>query len=50
MSWRAPYGWIIRAKGSFDFLRRPFVVGTALRVERTYFGAQFASGEAVTLV
>jgi hypothetical protein len=38
-----------RAKGSFDFLRRECVVGTALRVERTYFGGQFASGEGVTL-
>ncbi len=37
------------ANGSFDFLRREFVVGTALRVERTYFGGQFAFGEGVTL-
>lgn len=38
-----------RAKGSFDFLRRECVVGTALRVERTYLGRQFAFGEGVTL-
>ena len=37
------------AKGSFDFLRSECVVGTALRVERTYFGGQLASGEGVTL-
>ncbi len=39
-----------RAKGSFDFFRRECVVGTALRVDRTYFGGQFAYGEGVTLV
>ena len=38
-----------RAKGSFDFLRRPFVVGIALRVDRTYLGGQLASGDGVTL-
>jgi hypothetical protein len=38
-----------RANGSFDFLRRECVVGTALRVDRTYFGGQFASREGVTL-
>lgn len=38
-----------RANGNFDFLRRECVVGTALRVERTYVGGQFASGEGVTL-
>jgi len=37
------------AKGSFDFLRRECVVGTAFKVDRTYFGGQFASGEGVTL-
>lgn len=39
-----------RAKGNLDFFRRECVVGTALRVERTYLGPQFASGEGVTLV
>lgn len=43
------YGWITRANGSFDFLSKECVVGTALRVARTYFGGQFASGEGVTL-
>jgi hypothetical protein len=37
------------AKGSFDFLRRECVVGTAFKVDRTNFGGQFASGEGVTL-
>jgi hypothetical protein len=37
------------ANGSFDFLRSEPVVGTALRVERTNFGGQLASGEGVTL-
>ncbi len=37
------------AKGSLDFLSKEWVVGTALSVERTYFGGQFASGEGVTL-
>lgn len=37
------------ANGSFDFLRREWVVGTALRVDRTYFEGQFASGEGVAL-
>jgi len=43
------YGWITRAKGNRDFLSNECVVGTALSVERTYFGAQFASGDGVTL-
>lgn len=38
-----------RAKGSFDFLRREWVVGTAFRVDRTYLGGQFASSEGVQL-
>jgi hypothetical protein len=38
-----------RAKGSFDFFKSELVVGTALSVERTYFGGQFESGEGVTL-
>jgi hypothetical protein len=38
-----------RANGSFDFLRSECVVGMAFRVERTYFGGQFASGDGVTL-
>lgn len=37
------------AKGSLDFLSNECVVGTALSVERTYFGEQLASGEGVTL-
>ena len=37
------------AKGSFDFFKREYVVGTALRVDRTYLGGQFAWGEGVTL-
>jgi hypothetical protein len=37
------------AKGSLDFLRSEWVVGTALRVDLTYFGGQFASGDGVTL-
>ena len=37
------------ANGSFDFLRREWVVGTAFKVDRTYFGEQFASGEGVAL-
>jgi hypothetical protein len=37
------------ANGSFDFLSNEFVVGTAFRVDRTYFGEQFASGDGVTL-
>jgi hypothetical protein len=49
ISWSEVYGWMTRANGSFDFLRRECVVGIALRVERTYFGGQFASGEGVTL-
>lgn len=40
---------MIKANGSFDFLRREWVVGTALSVDRTYLGGQFASGEGVTL-
>lgn len=38
-----------RAKGSLDFLRRELVLGTAFRVDLTYFGGQLASGEGVTL-
>lgn len=38
-----------RAKGSFDFLRRECVVGTALRVDRTYLGGQLASSDGVQL-
>ena len=37
------------AKGNFDFFSNECVVGTALRVERMYFGGQLAFGEAVTL-
>ena len=37
------------AKGSLDFFKRLYVVGTVLRVERIYFGGQFASGDGVTL-
>jgi hypothetical protein len=39
-----------RANGSFDFLSSECVVGTAFKVDRTYLGGQFASGEGVTLV
>lgn len=38
------------AKGSFDFLRTEFCVGTALIVDRIYFEGQLAVGEAVTAV
>ena len=38
-----------RAKGNLDFLSSECVVGTAFKVERTYFGEQLASGEGVTL-
>ena len=37
------------AKGSLLFLSNEWVVGTAFNVDRTYFGAQLASGEGVTL-
>lgn len=37
------------ASGSLLFLSKECVVGMALRVDRTYLGAQFASGEGVTL-
>lgn len=37
------------AKGSRDFLSNECVVGTALSVDRTYFGGQFAWGDGVTL-
>ena len=37
------------AKGSFDFLSREWVVGTAFKVDRIYFGGQLACGEGVTL-
>jgi hypothetical protein len=36
------------ANGSFDFLSREFVVGTALSVDLTYFGGQLANSEGVT--
>ena len=39
-----------RAKGNFDFFSSECVVGTALSVDRTYFGGQFACGDGVTLV
>ncbi len=39
-----------RAKGSFDFFKSEWVVGTALSVDRICFGGQFASGDGVTLV
>ncbi len=48
-SCKAPYGWMTKANGSLDFLRRECEVGTALSVDRIYLGGQFASGEAVTL-
>ncbi len=48
-SWSAPYGWITSANGSRDFFSRELDVGTALRVDRMYFGGQFASGDEVTL-
>ena len=38
------------ANGSRDFLRSEYVVGTAFKVDRTYFGGQLACGEGVTLV
>jgi hypothetical protein len=38
-----------RANGSFDFLSSECVVGMAFRVDRTYFGGQFASEDGVTL-
>lgn len=38
-----------RAKGSFDFLSRECVVGTALKVDRMYLGGQLASSEGVQL-
>lgn len=38
-----------RAKGNFDFLSSECVVGIAFRVDRTYFGGQFASDDGVTL-
>lgn len=41
---------MVRAKGSFDFFSREFVVGTVFNVDLMYFGGQFALGEGVTLV
>ncbi len=38
-----------RAKGNRDFFRSECVVGTALRVDRTYFGGQLEWGDGVTL-
>lgn len=38
-----------RANGKRDFLRREYVVGTAFKVDRTYFGGQLALGDGVTL-
>lgn len=49
MSCSAAYGWMTSANGNLDFLSRECVVGTAFRVDRTYFGGQFAVGEGVTL-
>ena len=40
---------MMSAKGSLDFLSSECVVGTAFRVDLTYFGGQFACGEGVTL-
>lgn len=39
-----------RANGSFDFLSKLCVVGTALIVDRTYFGGQLEYGLGVTEV
>jgi hypothetical protein len=39
----------MRANGNFDFLSSECVVGMAFRVDRTYFGGQFASEDGVTL-
>lgn len=39
---------MIKANGSLLFLRREFVAGIALRVDRTYLGGQFACGDGVT--
>ena len=39
-----------KANGNFDFLSKECVVGTAFKVDRTYFGGQFAYGDGVTLV
>ena len=41
---------MMSAKGSLLFFSSECVVGTAFNVDRTYLGAQFASGEGVTLV
>lgn len=38
-----------RANGSFDFLRRECVVGTAFNVDRTYLEGQFEVSDPVTL-
>jgi len=38
-----------RAKGNRDFFRSECVVGTALSVDRTYFGGQLEWGDGVTL-
>ena len=38
-----------RANGRRDFLSKEWVVGTALRVDRTYLGEQLAFGDGVTL-
>lgn len=38
-----------RANGSLDFFSSEYVVGTALMVDRMYFGGQFACSEGVTL-
>jgi len=37
------------ANGRRDFFSREWVVGTALSVDRMYFGGQLAFGEGVTL-
>lgn len=41
------YGCTINEKGSFDFFRRLWVVGTLASVERMYGAGQFACGEGV---
>ena len=38
-----------KANGNRDFFNNEYVVGTALRVDRTYLGGQLEFGEGVTL-
>lgn len=38
-----------KANGNRDFFSSEYVVGTALRVDRTYLGGQLELGEGVTL-